>query len=107
MQDLTKGSITKHMFQFAAFMSVSMFVQTLYFLADLYWVGRLGKESIAAVGLAGTLTFVTLALTQTLGVGTTTLVSHAAGRKDKEWRPLKTRTLLSGYDLMPSSLLKT
>jgi putative MATE family efflux protein len=84
MQDLTKGSITKHMFQFAAFMAVSMFVQTLYFLADLYWVGRLGKEAIAAVGLAGTLTFVTLALTQTLGVGTTTLVSHAAGRKDKE-----------------------
>ena len=83
MQDLTKGSITKHMFQFAAFMAVSMFVQTLYFLADLYWVGRLGKEAIAAVGLSGNLTFVVLALTQMLGVGTTTLVSHAAGRKDK------------------------
>src|SRR3954471_3351281 len=84
MQDLTKGSITRHMFQFAAFMAVSMFFQTLYFLADLYWVGRLGKEAIAAVGLAGNLTFVVLALTQMLGVGTTTLVSHAAGRKDKE-----------------------
>src|SRR5438270_4786509 len=84
MHDLTKGSITKHMFQFAAFMAVSMFVQTLYFLADLYWVGRLGKEAIAAVGLAGNLTFVVLALTQMLGVGTTTLVSHAAGRKDRE-----------------------
>src|SRR5207244_9472939 len=84
MHDLTKGSITKHMFQFAAFMAVSMFVQTLYFLADLYWVGRLGKEAIAAVGLSGNLTFVVLALTQMLGVGTTTLVSHAAGRKDKE-----------------------
>lgn len=84
MQDLTKGSIVRHMFQFAAFMAVSMFVQTLYFLADLYWVGRLGKEAIAAVGLAGNLTFVVLALTQMLGVGTTTLVSHAAGRKDKE-----------------------
>src|SRR5436305_12363562 len=84
MHDLTKGSITKHMFQFAAFMAVSMFVQTLYFLADLYWVGRLGKEAIAAVGLAGNLTFIVLALTQMLGVGTTTLISHAAGRKDRE-----------------------
>jgi Na+-driven multidrug efflux pump len=34
------------------------------------------------VGIAGNLSFVVLALTQMLGVGTTTVVSHAAGRKD-------------------------
>ncbi|MCU1284917.1 MAG: efflux family protein [Acidobacteriales bacterium] len=84
MQDLTKGPVTKHLLQFAAFMAVTMLFQTLYFLADLYWVGRLGKESIAAVGLAGNLTFIVLALTQTLGVGTTALVSHAAGAKDRD-----------------------
>src|SRR3982074_3695650 len=84
MQDLTQGSIVKHMMRFAAFMAITMLFQTLYFLADLYWVGRLGKEAIAAVGLAGNLTFVVLALTQMLGVGTTTLISHAAGRKDRE-----------------------
>jgi putative MATE family efflux protein len=84
MQDLTQGSIVKHMMRFAAFMAVTMLFQTLYFLADLYWVGRLGKEAIAAVGLAGNLTFIVLALTQMLGVGTTTLISHAAGRKDRE-----------------------
>ena len=59
-----------------------MVFQTLYFLIDLYWVGRLGKEAVAAVGIAGNLTFIVLALTQMLGVGTTTMVSHAAGRKD-------------------------
>src|SRR5882757_4181980 len=84
MQDLTKGPVTKHVLRFAAFMAVTMLFQTLYFLADLYWVGRLGKEAIAAVGLAGNLTFIVLALTQMLGVGTTTLISHAAGRKDRE-----------------------
>jgi putative MATE family efflux protein len=52
-------------------------------LADLYWVGHLGKEAIAAVGLAGTLTMIVLALTQMLGVGTTTLIAQAAGRKDQ------------------------
>ncbi|MGH9580208.1 MAG: MATE family efflux transporter, partial [Terriglobales bacterium] len=51
---------------------------------DLYWVGKLGKEAIAAVSLAGNLMLVVLALTQVLGVGTTTLISHAAGRKDQE-----------------------
>ena len=60
-----------------------MLVQTLYLLADLYWVGHLGKEAIAAVGVAGNLTMIVLAMTQMLSVGTTTLISHAAGRKDQ------------------------
>jgi putative MATE family efflux protein len=67
----------------AAFLAVSMLAQTLYLLADLYWVGRLGREAIAAVGVAGNLMMVVMALTQTLGVGTTTLLSQAAGRKDQ------------------------
>ena len=83
MKDLTQGSVTKHLLYMSAFMAVSMVVQTLYLLADLYWVGRLGKEAIAAVGVAGNLTMIVLALTQMLGVGTTTLISHAAGQKDQ------------------------
>ncbi len=53
MKDLTQGSVLKHLVQMAAFLAVSMAAQTLYLLADLYWVGRLGKEAIAAVGVAG------------------------------------------------------
>lgn len=83
MKDMTQGSVTRHLLHMASFMAVSMVVQTLYFLADLYWVARLGKEAIAAVGLSGNLMMVVLALTQMLGVGTTTVISHAAGRKDQ------------------------
>jgi putative MATE family efflux protein len=83
MKDLTQGSVTKHLLHMSAFLAVSMMAQTLYLLADLYWVGRLGKEAIAAVGVAGNLTMIVLALTQMLGVGTTTLISHAAGQKDQ------------------------
>ena len=83
MRDLTTGSVTRHLLDTAGFMLVTMLFQTLYFLVDLYWVGRLGKEAVAGVALAGNLTFVVLALSQMLGVGTTTLVSHAAGRKDQ------------------------
>ncbi len=64
-------------------MAVSMAVQTLYLLADLYWVGRLGREAIAAVSVAGNLTMIVLALTQMLGVGTTALIAQAAGKKDQ------------------------
>src|ERR1700693_1998919 len=84
MKDLTQGSVTKHLLHMSAFMAVSMLVQTLYLLADLYWVGRLGKEAIAAVGVAGNLMMIVMALTQMLGVGTTTLISHAAGQKDQQ-----------------------
>ena len=83
MKDLTQGSVTKHLLHMSAFLAVSMLVQTLYLLADLYWVGHLGKEAIAAVGVAGNLTMIVLALTQMLGVGTTTLIAQAAGRKDQ------------------------
>lgn len=83
MKDLTQGSVARNLLQIAAFLATSMLLQTLYLLVDLYWVGRLGKEAIAAVGLAGNVTFIVLALTQALGVGTTTLISHAAGRKDQ------------------------
>ena len=83
MKDMTEGSVTKHLLQMSAFLFVSMLAQTLYLLADLYWVGSLGKEAIAAVGLSSTLMMVVLAVTQTLGVGTTTVISHAAGQKDR------------------------
>ncbi len=84
MQDLTQGSISNHLFKTASFMLVTMVFQTLYFLVDLYWVGRLGKEAVAGVGVAGNLTFIVLAISQMLGVGTTTLVSHAAGQRNHE-----------------------
>jgi putative MATE family efflux protein len=84
VEDLTTGSISRHLLKTTGFMLVTMVFQTLYFLVDLYFVGRLGKEAIAGVGIAGNLTFIVLAITQMLAVGTTTLISHAAGRKEQE-----------------------
>ncbi|MFL5508881.1 MAG: MATE family efflux transporter [Gemmatimonadaceae bacterium] len=84
MEDLTSGPVIRHLLKTTSFMLVTMIFQTLYFLIDLYWVGRLGTHAVAAVGIAGNLTFIVLALTQMLGVGTTTVVSHAIGRKDRD-----------------------
>jgi putative MATE family efflux protein len=83
VQDLTTGSLTGHLLKTTSYMLVSMVFQTLYVLIDLYWVGRLGTDAVAAVGLSGNLMFIVLAATQMLGVGATTLVSHAAGARDK------------------------
>jgi len=83
MNDLTKGPVLRHLITLSAFLAFSMVFQTLYYLADLYFVGRLGKDAIAGVSLGGNLMLVVLALTQTLGVGTTALISHAAGQKNQ------------------------
>ena len=82
MQDLTTGSLTGHLLKTTSFMLVSMVFQALYVLVDLFWVGRLGTDAVAAVGISANLSFVVLAISQMLGVGTTTVVSHAAGRKE-------------------------
>ncbi|MBV8398433.1 MAG: MATE family efflux transporter [Acetobacteraceae bacterium] len=83
MKDLTQGSITGHILQMAAVMVIGMVGQTLYYLVDLYFVSGLGPQAIAGVSVAGNITFVVLALTQILNVGTAALISHAAGRKDQ------------------------
>lgn len=83
MKDLTQGSITKHLLHLSAYLSVTIVSISLYHLADLYWVGRLGEEAIAALALAGNLMFVVIAVGQVLGVGVSTLVSHATGAKDQ------------------------
>jgi putative MATE family efflux protein len=83
MKDLTQGSVLKHLIGMGAFLAVSMGVTILYLLADLYWVGRLGKEAIAAVAVAGNLSMIILALTQMLGVGATALIAQAAGKKEQ------------------------
>jgi putative MATE family efflux protein len=83
MKDLTKGPVGGHILQLSTFIALSTTFQTLYFLADLYFVGRLGKEAIAGVGLGGNVMMLVLALTQSLGVGTTSLIAQAIGRKDR------------------------
>jgi putative MATE family efflux protein len=83
MKDLTTGSVSRHLLATTGFMLVMMVFQTLYFLVDLYWVGRLGTAAVAGVSIAGQLSFIVLAIGQMLGVGTTTVVSHAAGRQDR------------------------
>jgi putative MATE family efflux protein len=83
MKDLTRGPVGHHIVQLSAFIALTTMFQTLYFLADLYFVGRLGKEAIAGVGMAGNLMMIVLALTQSLGVGATSLIAQALGRKDR------------------------
>jgi putative MATE family efflux protein len=84
MKDLTSGSVTRNLLATGGFMFVSMAFQTAYLLVDLYFVGRLGSEAVAAVMVSAPLNFVVLSATQMVTVGATALVAQASGRKDRE-----------------------
>ena len=83
MKDLTQGPPQRHLIAMAVPIAAGMLFQTLYFLVDLYFVGRLGDAAIAGVGSAGNLGFLVMALSQVLGVGTVALISQAVGRKEQ------------------------
>jgi len=83
VRDLTTGSIRGHLLVMAFPIAAGMIFQTLYYFVDLYFVAQLGDDAVAGVSVAGNVTFVILALTQMLGIGTVALVSQAAGRKDQ------------------------
>jgi putative MATE family efflux protein len=84
MKDLTTGSLPGHLLKTTSMMLVGMTLQTLYVLVDLYWVGHLGTAAVTAAGIGGNVAFIVLAASQALGVGTTSLIAQAAGRKDHD-----------------------
>lgn len=84
MQDLTHGSIPKHLINLAIPIAVGMVFQMLYYLVDLYFVAQIGEAAIAGVSSAGNLQFLVMALTQVLGVGGMALIAQASGRKDRD-----------------------
>jgi putative MATE family efflux protein len=84
LQDLTQGSIARHLLRLAVPLAIGMLFQTLYYLVDLYFVARLGDAAIAGVGAAGNVQFIIMAMTQVLGVGAMALIAHAVGRKDRD-----------------------
>lgn len=83
MKDLAQDSISRHIVNMATPIAIGMIVQVLYQLIDLYFVSGLGSTAVAGVSTAGNATFIVLALTQVLGVGTVAVISQAVGRKDQ------------------------
>ncbi|WP_228289702.1 MATE family efflux transporter [Shewanella cyperi] len=84
MKNLTQGSIVGHLTRMSVPIGIGMLIQTLYFLVDLYFVGRLGEAALAGVAAAGNLLFLVMGLTQVLNVGTATLIAQAVGRKQQQ-----------------------
>ncbi len=80
MNDLTTGSLSRHLLNTTAMMLAGMVLQTFSVLVDLYWVGHLVTTAVTAPGIGSNVAFIVLAATQALEVGTTSLIAQASGR---------------------------
>jgi len=80
--DLTEGPILKTLVRLAVPVTVSMVLFTVYLLVDLYFVGRLGPDAVAALSISSNAFFIHLGFSTVLGTGGMVLIAQAFGRKD-------------------------
>lgn len=65
-------------------MIIAMSVQTIYNLADAFWVALLGANELAATGFVFPLFFMVMALSTGVGMGATSALSRRIGSRDKK-----------------------
>jgi putative MATE family efflux protein len=81
-QDFTVGSLNRAIVLLAIPMVLEMVLESLFAVVDVFWVGRLGADAIATVGLTESLLSLIFAVGFGLGLSTTAMVARRIGEKD-------------------------
>jgi len=77
--DMTTGAISPKLFSLAWPLVLGNLLQTLYNLADMFWVGRVSTEAVAAVSLMFPLSWLFVSTAMGLTAATIALVSQYVG----------------------------
>ena len=76
---LTSGSLLKGLVGLAGPMLASALLQNLQTLIDLFWVGKLGSDAVAALAMSGTILMTLFPVIIGMSTGTVALVSRFTG----------------------------
>src|SRR3977135_1271030 len=78
-QDFTTGNLNRAILLLAIPMVLEMVLESLFAVVDVFWVGRLGADAVATVGLSESLLSLVMAIGFGLSPSTTTLVAGRRG----------------------------
>jgi putative MATE family efflux protein len=83
-RDFTTGSLNRSILLLAIPMVLEMVLESLFAVVDVFWVGRLGANAVATVGLTESLLALVFAIGLGLSLSTTAMVARRIGEKDPE-----------------------
>jgi putative MATE family efflux protein len=83
-RDLTATPLSRAVLLLAVPMVLEMVMESVFAVADIFWVSKLGPDAVAAVGLTETMETLIYALSMGLSMGVGALVARRTGAKDHD-----------------------
>jgi putative MATE family efflux protein len=82
--DHTAGDLTESLILLAVPMVAEMIWESLFAVADVFWVSRLGRDAVATVGITETLMTIIYAMAMGTAMAATATVARRIGEKDPD-----------------------